>query len=58
MTAYTVAWIIDIDEDTPDAAARRALAIQRDPDSIGVVFDVTEPDGTHHVIDLLPEHDD
>lgn len=56
MTTYTVAWHIDIDADTPTAAARRALAIHRNPQSIAVVFEVTDPDRTHH-IDLLDEHD-
>ncbi|MDN5896871.1 hypothetical protein BSP109_02182 [Brevibacterium sp. Mu109] len=56
MTTYSVAWLIDIDADTPTAAARRALAIHRNPESIAVVFEVTDPDRTHH-IDLLDEHD-
>ena len=33
-------WEIDVDARTPRAAARKALAIQRDPQSIATVFDV------------------
>jgi len=37
---FLVAWEIDIDADSPESAARRALEIQRDPESTAVVFDV------------------
>jgi hypothetical protein len=33
-------WEIDVDARTPKEAARKALAIQRDPESIATVFDV------------------
>ena len=33
-------WEIDVDARTPREAARKALAIQRDPESIATVFDV------------------
>ena len=35
-----VCWEIDVDARTPMEAARKALAIQRDPESIATVFDV------------------
>lgn len=45
MKVYFVTWCIDIfDANSPEEAARRALEIQRDPDSIATVFDVTEMD--------------
>lgn len=47
-----VGWLIDIEADTPEAAARYALGIQRDPESIAVVFAVTDSAETRHVIDL------
>jgi hypothetical protein len=45
---YIVEWAIDIDGDSPEAAARKALRIQRDPNSIATVFTVCEKraDGT------------
>jgi len=33
-------WEIDVDPRTPREAARKALAIQRDPESIATVFDI------------------
>jgi hypothetical protein len=38
MTEYTVRWEIDVDADSAYEAARKALAIQRDPDSTATVF--------------------
>ena len=35
-----VCWEIDVDARTPKEAARKTLAIQRDPESIATVFDV------------------
>lgn len=40
MGTYRVRWEIDIDADTPQEAAEKALAVHRDPDSIATVFDV------------------
>ena len=37
---FRVSWAIDIDADSAEAAAREALRIQRDPDSIATVFTV------------------
>lgn len=40
MPEYEVRWRIEIEAKTPLEAARKALAIQRDPDSLATVFDV------------------
>ena len=40
-TEYRVKWEIDVSADSPIAAARLALAMQRDPHSTATVFDVT-----------------
>lgn len=41
MPDYTVRWEIDVfDADSPEDAARKALAVQRDPSSTATVFDV------------------
>lgn len=46
MTLYRVTWDIDVIADTAEEAARWALRIQRDPQSIATVFDVEGDDGT------------
>lgn len=51
MKSYFVAWYIDIDADSPEDAARQALAIQRDPKSVATVFDVKHA-GASVVIDV------
>lgn len=54
MNRYRVTWVIDLEADTPQQAAERALAIQRNPESIATVFDVCDDDGTNPIrIDLL-----
>ena len=40
MHTFKVTWEIEIEADTPEDAARQALAIQRDPESIATVFEV------------------
>lgn len=40
MPEYTVTWSIDIDATTPEDAARKARAIQQNPASSAVCFDV------------------
>lgn len=50
MPSMRVTWEIDIDAETPEDAARQALAKMRDRDSLATVFDV---DG--ETIDLNPE---
>lgn len=49
---YRVLWEIDIDAGTPVEAARKALAIQRDPESIATVFDVIDKRGKRVRVDL------
>lgn len=39
-THYEVKWEIDIDADSPEEAAQKALEIQRDPNSIATHFEV------------------
>jgi len=38
--AYHVSWGIELDAENPEAAARAALTIQRNPSSIATVFRV------------------
>ena len=42
MKDYRVTWVIDLEAESPMLAAIEALAIQRDRDSIAVVFHVQE----------------
>ena len=37
---FTVTWTIDLDAKSPRDAAKKALEIQRDPDSIATCFEV------------------
>lgn len=54
---YRVGWEIDIYADTAEEAARKALAIQRNPASIATVFNVTGgPEPFEQQVDLSPEH--
>ena len=39
---FRVGWHIDVDAETPQDAARKALKIQRDPNSIATVFHVSK----------------
>lgn len=54
---FRVVWEIDIDDaDNPEEAARKALAIQRDPDAIATVFTVIDIDsGAAWRVDLDAE---
>jgi hypothetical protein len=52
MPEYHVTWEIELIADAPREAAVKALAIQRDPDSIATVFDVKDEAGTTERIDL------
>lgn len=40
MSCYYVEWRIEVEADSAEEAARKALAIQRNPDSIATVFHV------------------
>jgi hypothetical protein len=51
---YVVRWEIDIEADTAEDAARKALAIQRDPESIATIFEVSRP-GLVVSVDLIAE---
>jgi hypothetical protein len=52
---YRVIWEIDVDAESPRAAACRALDIQRNPDSIATVFQVVAEGGEGEIVDLLPD---
>ena len=52
---YRVTWEIDIDAESDEEAARQALEIQRDRESIATCFVVWDPDGDHRVVDLGEE---
>lgn len=67
MPMYLVTWRIDIEADTPEEAAARALIVQRDsdPDNTATVFEVQEhdpgPDGGYFdpwTVDLSPKRED
>ena len=48
MTTYRIEWEIELDADSPQEAAEKALAIHRNPNSMATVFDVTEFDAPDH----------
>ena len=52
---YRVTWTIDIDAESFQAAAERALQIQRDPNSTATVFEVQRSDAISMTIDLNQE---
>lgn len=53
MVDYLVTWRIDMEADSPDEAAARALIVQRDSESTAVVFEVSDTSsGTTWSIDL------
>jgi hypothetical protein len=49
---YRVIWTIDLDADSPEDAAFKALAIQRDTASIATHFEVIDPEGQTKEVDL------
>lgn len=51
---YRVAWIIDLCADSPEEAARKALAIHRDPESWATCFEIRDEHGRVHEVDLGP----
>ncbi len=63
MTSYLVTWHIEVDAETPREAAREALAIQRDHDSIATSFEVLVKDAKekkrklYHIDLTFPELD-
>jgi hypothetical protein len=46
MNAYRISWFIDVEAEDPLAAAREALAMQRDPESIATIFTVQDCGGS------------
>lgn len=58
-TLYKVMWEIELEADTAEDAARQALNIQRDPESIALLFDVENTEtGELDLIDLLDCEDE
>lgn len=58
MTTYSIKWEIEIDAETPEEAARKALEIQRDSQSIyAMVFDVSDQRGNTTRVDLIELED-
>lgn len=57
MRDYRVTWTIDLAATSPREAARKALKVQRDPDSSALLFEVKEfdTDEDFQSIDLLDE---
>ena len=49
---YRVVWEIDIDADSFEEAACKALDIQRDPKSIATCFVITDETGNRRDVDL------
>lgn len=52
MQEYKVVWQIELDAESVEEAAFKALMINRDSDSIAVVYEVTDEDGVTTVVDL------
>jgi len=44
---YRVQWEIDLEADSPEEAAREALRIQRNPESIATVYEIFNDEGAH-----------
>jgi hypothetical protein len=57
-TSYQIDWRINLDAEDTQEAARKALQIQRDPESIATVFLVTDLSGRSEVVDLLEADED
>ena len=51
---YRVIWKIDIDAESFEEAARKALDIQRDPTSIATCFTIVDEEGKTQDVDLAP----
>lgn len=49
---YRISWEIDVDATSPEDAARKARAIQLDPESVADVFDVRSSGGAIVSVDL------
>jgi hypothetical protein len=62
MPEYQVVWRMDIEADSAEEAAEKALAVHRDPQSIATVFEVTtaslnsvDEEDQRVVIDLIED---
>lgn len=56
MAEYRVSWSIDIDAESPEAAAEQAEKIMLDPERLGNVFEVRSRDSTDtELIEVDPE---
>ena len=42
MKTYLVSWYIHVDAEDPHDAAKQALGMQRDPESIATIFTITD----------------
>lgn len=49
---YVVEWAIEVVADSPEAAAKAAWDMMRDPDSTANVFDVIEADGSGEAVQV------
>jgi len=47
MKSYLVTWEMEFDAETPEEAARQALTVHRDPESLATVFTVLEIANEH-----------
>ena len=52
MQEYNIIWQIELDAESVEEAAFKALMINRDSDSIAVVYEVTDKFGITTVVDL------
>jgi len=52
---YLVTWDIEINADSPEEAARKALEIHRDPSSLATVFMIGDVEGKLWKVDLSAE---
>ncbi len=52
---YRVTWIIDIDAESFEDAAKKALEIHRDNESLAIYFTITNEQGETRDLDLLLE---
>jgi flavin-binding protein dodecin len=55
---YRVIWIIDLDAESPEEAAKEALEIQREPGSTATVFEVTEWESGKTIVDKFERNTD
>lgn len=57
LTTYTVRWEIELDANSHEEAAKKALEIMQDKDSIATVFEVEEWGGCGELktIDVAPD---